>query len=90
MNRNVQWVLGWIDRMVDRYGGCIYDKNGLVHDWGQALARTCYGDNWTEVVPENPTDLDITKAIDWEKGNCPAWVDIRRLQPKASEESCQK
>ena len=73
----VRWVLGWIERMGEKYGGTVYDKNGKRWDWGQALCRECYGEGWNDnpELPDTPTQDDIEKAKQWENGNMPEWVD---------------
>lgn len=73
----VHWVLDWIDRMAKHYGGTVYDKNGKRWDWGQALCRECYGEDWnTEIGRLNvqtPSPEDIDRAKRWEEGELPEW-----------------
>ena len=66
--------------MTMKFGGCVYDQSGKVYDWGQALARECYGEDWEKMVPEEPTRQDINRAREWELDQIPTWVDIHRLQ----------
>jgi len=75
-NRRVRWVLYWTERMTKKYGGTVYEKNGKRWDWGQALARECYGEDWMSVVPETPTWEDIARADRWEKGEIPEWAEM--------------
>lgn len=71
---NVVFISRWIDRMTERYGSSVHDQSGDVWDWGQALCRECYGLNWSDVIPENPTDNDVGIAKEWEQGGHPTWV----------------
>lgn len=73
--KRVNWVLAWLDRMTDKYGATVYEKNGKTWDWGQALCRECYGEDWNDVVPETPAWNDIGRAKEWENGDIPEWVD---------------
>jgi len=75
MNSNVNYVLDWTLRMATKYGGIVRDTEGKIYDWGQALARECYGPNWVRVVPEAPTRSDILRATQWEGGDWPDWVE---------------
>lgn len=80
----VNWVLEWTVRMAKRYGGTVYEKNGKTWDWGQALARECYGEDWNNLVPETPSWEDIANARAWELGKIPDWVDqnlTKRVEP---------
>ena len=77
--RRVNWVLDWCERMAKRFGGTVYEKRGHSMDWGQALARECYGKDWLYDVPENPTWADIEKAKAWEAGKIPEWVDMESV-----------
>lgn len=74
------FVIAWIDYMIDKYGtGTVYEKGGLSWDWGQALARECYGPDWNSLVEDNPTEEDMERAIDWALGDWPDWVDMERM-----------
>ena len=70
----VQWILNWTVRMALKHGGTVYEKGGKTWDWGQALCRECYGEDWMDVVPETPTWDDIARAKRWEDGDVPEWV----------------
>jgi len=72
--RRVNWVLDWTVRMARKLGGTVYEKNGKTWDWGQALCRECYGNDWMNQVPETPTWDDIARAQRWENGETPNWV----------------
>lgn len=74
--KRVRWVLDWIERMARKHGGTVYEKNGESWDWGQALCRECYGEDWMEKVPATPTWDDIAQGRRWENGEIPDWVDI--------------
>jgi len=68
-------VIRWCDRMASRYGPTVRTKEGGVFDWGQALARECYGIKWTAVVPDAPTHADYVRAVRWEEGDWPDWAE---------------
>jgi len=79
--KRVQIVIDWIGRMAREYGGSVYEKNiYYAWDWGQALCRECYGSSWNDVVPETPTWNDVSRAISWENGEWPDWVDQERMK----------
>jgi len=72
----VNWIINWIFRMSKKHGGIVFDKNGKIWDWGQALCRECYGENWiNERLPESPTIESVKRAQQWEAGDIPSWVD---------------
>jgi len=75
----------WTDRMAQKYGGTVYDKESpQTWDWGQALFRELYGPDWMNNPdfweendrdpdqPCNPETLERAKA--WEAGDVPDWV----------------
>lgn len=66
--------------MAKKYDGTVREKNGKTWDWGQALARECYGPDWNSLVPETPTWNDIEKAKKWENGEIPDWVAEENIQ----------
>ena len=83
MNSNTQYIINWIGRMTVKYGGAVYEKDKYYPwDWGQALARECYGPGWNEVVPNDPSSDDVLVAKEWLNGNFPEcfpkWVDTER------------
>ena len=73
----VVWVSDWISRMAEKYGGAVYDTNGKTWDWGQALCRECYGEDWNDVIAElgieTPSREDIDRERRWEAGELPDW-----------------
>ena len=73
----VSWLLDWMGRMARRYGRTVYDRDGKIWDWGQALCRECYGTDWIDIIKErnieSPTWEDIDRAKRWEEGDLPAW-----------------
>ena len=77
---SVDWVIDWIERMMERYGPFVWGKDGRWYDWGQALARERYGENWMETVPDAPSWEDVERAKRWEAGEFPDWVDRRRME----------
>jgi len=95
MNRNTNYVIHWIGLMTSKYEvGSIYEKNKYIPlDWGQALARECYGENWNDIVPNDPTDEDVFVAKEWYDGKFPEgfpkWVDIERTFMIVREEKSQ-
>jgi hypothetical protein len=82
--RRVRFVLDWTWRMARKYGGIVYEKNGHCWDWGQALARECYGENWNDIVSDTPSWNDISRAKKWEEGEIPDWVDTILTQKKGA------
>ena len=75
--QRVNWVVDWTGRMARRYGGTVYDKSGKTWDWGQALCRECYGEDWNNEISrlgiETPSWEDINRARRWENGELPDW-----------------
>lgn len=78
--KRVFWTLAWIGRMAKKYGDVVYEKNGEILDWGQALCRECYGPDWNNKIIEldidSPSCEDIERAKKWEKGEIPDWVSL--------------
>jgi len=62
--KRVDWVINWIFRMTQKYGATVLDKNGKTWDWGQALCRECYGEDWNDNpnLPDTPSWEDVSKA----------------------------
>jgi hypothetical protein len=84
---NTQYVIDWIGRMTRKYGGAVYEKKrGTWWDWGQALCREQYGEDWNDIVPPDPTIDDVIRASAWEKGDFPDWVDLERMNIIFGEE----
>ena len=80
MGNNANWIIDWIIRMTHRYGGKVYEKNRYMWwDWGQAIAREQYGEDWNDIVPAEPSNEDVLRAREWEQGNIPSWVDQKRM-----------
>lgn len=67
-----------------RYGGIVYGLDGKQYDWGQALMRECLGPDWIRLSIEQgedmPTKEQVKRALDWEDGQWPEWVDVERTQ----------
>lgn len=75
-----EFVIEWIERMQKKHGSVVYEKNRYQWwDWGQALCREQYGENWNDVVPSDPTWDDVRRAKEWENGDIPKWVDTERM-----------
>ena len=72
-------IFNWVKRMTDLHGPDVLAEDGEKLDWGQALCREQFGVDWKHYMMENnismPTKSDLEKAIEWEKGNIPDWVD---------------
>ena len=73
-----RWVVDWIGRMTQKYGATVYEKNGKWWDWGQALCRECYGEEWNKLNLIDPTMEDVRRAKAWEDGDIPEWVDTSK------------
>jgi len=60
--------------MAERFGGTVYGCDGKRYDWGQALARERYGENWNAVVPDEPDTEALRIALEWKDGKWPEWA----------------
>jgi hypothetical protein len=79
----------WGRRMAKTNDGIVYD-NVLDRnwDWGQALCRELYGTDW-QTHPEflaadealYPPKEAIERALAWENGEWPDWVEIPERRP---------
>ena len=79
MDYNTVYILDWIKRMSDKFGGIVYTKDGQKFDWGQALCRERWGKNWNEILTKknivSPDYKDIEIAKEWEEtGIFPFWT----------------
>jgi len=74
----VMAILEWAQRMTEEYGSIIVAKDNQKYDWGQALCREMFGVNWNSYMVEKniliPTQKDLDRALEWEKGDIPEWV----------------
>jgi len=72
-------IFEWVKRMTEQNGSVVYAKDGEKLDWGQALCREQFGTDWKHYMMENnisiPTKVDLERALEWENGNIPDWVD---------------
>jgi hypothetical protein len=72
-------ILGWAKRMSENFGETIFDNHGNQFDWGQALCREQFGPNWHQHMQTNniskPTNADLDRALEWENGVTPDWID---------------
>lgn len=61
--------------MSTKYGGAVRDKELCKRlDWGQALARGQYGEDWNNLVDEpNQETVEIAKS--WED-KLPDWIGL--------------
>jgi len=84
-DRNDMIALVFVTYMQERYGPSCRDREtGKIMDWGQALARECYGVNWNDVMPDSaPSEDDAQRAEAWMRGNWPDWVDVEFLARQA-------
>ena len=75
----VMEIFEWVKRMSEKHGPTIHSTNGEEYDWGQALCREQFGANWQQYMVEHnismPTRKDLERAIEWEEGNVPDWVE---------------
>ena len=79
ITKNSAAVIEWIDRMQRRFGYWVHGRGGR-WDWGQALCVEMYGTDH-RTWPDSPADADVQRALAWEQGNWPDWVEDPR--PKA-------
>jgi hypothetical protein len=74
----INGILEWVNRMNLAHGNTIKDKDGNEYDWGQALCRECYGEDWSNYMVENniryPEQKELDRAIKWENGEIPEWA----------------
>jgi len=72
-------IFEWVKRMTGKYGSIVKTIEGTELDWGQALCREQFGTDWEQYMLQNnitmPTKADLEKAIEWEEGNIPDWVN---------------
>jgi len=72
-------ILNWAKRMKEKYGDIVVSKTGDNYDWGEALCREQFGPDWQHYMISNditiPTKKDLLRAIEWEKGDEPSWVN---------------
>lgn len=78
------FIIDWIGRMSNKYGGIVVDltDNNKQLDWGQALCRECYGKDWPKLVGDDPIPEDVKRAKEWEAGWFSDW-----MQPPEARES---
>lgn len=83
MHPNTKLIMEWIDTMTDRYGGVVYDREGRQYTWGQALLRECLGPDWAKLSSKDPCDVPSDhhafRAMKWQAGAWPEWVDRQRM-----------
>ena len=78
--KRIDVTIAWIERMTKKLGATVYEKDrGMWWDWGQALCRECYGKEWNDLHLETPTWDNIQRALEWEKGKVPGWVNQKRM-----------
>ena len=87
MKPETRFVIDWCGRMAMRFGGPVYDTSqpSKLFDWGQALCRECYGIDWNDNVPDDPTSEDVERAKDWEAGDWPEWAWTLRRKDNLKE-----
>jgi hypothetical protein len=72
-------IFEWVKRMTEKHGPTVRCKTGKTYDWGQALCREQFGELWRNYMLFNnisiPTRKDLERAIEWEEGNIPDWLD---------------
>ena len=91
---NSQWIIDWIHRMCEKYGGIVYDNDGPTLDWGQAICRGRYGLEWSGILSEKQIDRPDIEAIllarEWEKGLLPDWMNIDRMERERTQDIKKK
>lgn len=73
---NERFVIDWMNRMTARYGGIVKTIDVERLDWGQALARGVYGDDWNDSDLSFVPDEAIKVATAWEVNGLPDWIRI--------------
>ena len=85
-NLHPQWtyLIDWTSRMTKKYGATVKDKCGEKWDWGQAMCRELYGEDWSnsvdflatnDIPPEDPPPQEMVELCKrWESGEySPEW-----------------
>jgi len=76
----VMGIFEWVKRMTEKFGPTVHSKSGERFDWGQALCREQFGINWMQDMQTMniymPTKKDLDRAIEWENGDVPEWIEI--------------
>ncbi len=72
-------VIAVIEIMTERYGDRVTDKEGGRLDWGQALARTLFGRNWSAnaALFEEPPSEVYGVMEKWLDGDFPEWLELQ-------------
>jgi len=78
--KNVRDIMEWVNRMTQKHGVCLYDELGTKYNWGTALCKELYGDNWQEYMKKNgiacPNADAVAMAEVWESGELPSWIKL--------------
>jgi len=86
MKDTTRFIIDWISRMAQTYGGSVYTKEGKCLDWGQAICYEQYGKDWNKYLDDNdiedPDEESLRLAKKWESGEHPDWVDVSRLNKR--------
>ena len=82
---NDRKIMEWMDRMRQKHGPTVrerfYTADGkfvqdIEYDWGEALARAHYGQQWLDIVKyadPHASDDVVALAEAWEAGRWPEW-----------------
>ncbi len=87
-------IINWCSRMAQRWGGIVYDDDLPTDrwDWGQALCREMYGEDWMKAADyasdsalENAPTNVIQRAEQWENGDWPEWAWTTKYARRTEE-----
>lgn len=72
VKRKQMFIDAWCQRMKEKYGSLVIDRNGVHWPWRKALRREAHGT--CAVEPTSVTNMEIECAKAWEGGFWPHWA----------------
>lgn len=88
MKRTTSFVIDWCGRMTEKFGPVVTGREGEYLDWGQALARSRFGEDWVKEVRKEENFAPDNEAVEiakrWENGEWPEWaIELEEVQKDA-------
>lgn len=87
MHPTWRYLSDWVVKMAVLHGGIVHEGNKEL-DWGQALCRELYGEDWMRnpeyIELDNISINDpipnyvIARAEQWMNGENPAWAEMEK------------
>lgn len=77
---NALWIIHWCERMTQQYGDTVRDITGKDWKWHHAIFNEQHG--WPptdDKLNTAPSLADNLRAVDWEAGTWPLWVDKEHM-----------